>query len=287
MQFHRPVTELIQMRFSCRTYQDRPIEEETRRDLADFLASDQVGPLGTRARFLLVAAAEQDRAELRGLGTYGVIRGATGFVIGAVGRETKGMEDYGYMLERIVLLATDLGLGTCWLGGFFTRSSFSTKIGLGRGEVVPAVIATGYPAERRTFVEEMVRRQAGSAQRYAWGQLFFRERLGSPLAREEAGAYAVPLEMVRLAPSASNKQPWRVVQDGSALHFFLQRTPGYGSLLGLVRLADLQRVDMGIAMSHFELTAQELGLRGRWVSSDPGIPRPAGQTEYVVSWVEE
>ena len=34
-----------------------------------------------------------------------------------------------------------------------------------------------------------------------------------PLTEEEAGDYQFPLEMLRLAPSAVNKQPWRVVAD--------------------------------------------------------------------------
>jgi len=52
----------------------------------------------------------------------------------------------------------------------------------------------------------------------------------------------------------------------------------------LLRLADLQRVDMGIAMSHFELTAQELGLKGKWLVQEPEIDKPDSLTEYVASW---
>ena len=36
------------------------------------------------------------------------------------------------------------------------------------------------------------------------------------------------LEMVRRGPSASNKQPWRVVRAGERWHLYLQRTRGYG-----------------------------------------------------------
>ena len=69
---------------------------------------------------------------------------------------------------------------------------------------------------------------------------------------------------------------------------YLQRTPGYGSgtlAFSFLRLADLQRVDMGIAMCHFELAAQELGLKGRWMVKEPEIEKPDSLTEYAVSWV--
>ncbi|MGH4140908.1 hypothetical protein [Clostridium sp.] len=49
-----------------------------------------------------------------------------------------------------------------------------------------------------------------------------------PLNEDSAGEYVVPLEMVRLGPSASNKQPWRIIKDKNAYHFFLCRTKGYG-----------------------------------------------------------
>ena len=45
-----------------------------------------------------------------------------------------------------------------------------------------------------------------------------------------------------------------------------------------MKAADLQRVDMGIAMCHFELSANEAGHNGQWTIADPGtyIPHYAG-----------
>jgi hypothetical protein len=48
----------------------------------------------------------------------------------------------------------------------------------------------------------------------------------------------------------------------------------------------MQRIDMGIAMCHFELSARELGLAGRWAVSEPGIPTGDGLGEYTVSWLD-
>jgi hypothetical protein len=279
VQFTQPVTDLIRRRYSCRTYLAQPIAQDLRQRLAGFCAVTGPGPFGAPVRFGFVAATEQDRSGLRGLGTYGFIKNPTGFILGAMGPGEKNLEDYGYQMERIILCATDLGLGTCWLGGSFTKSSFARRIGARRGETVPAVTSVGHIAG-----------QGGSparrTSRLSWEALFFRERFGSPLLREEAGAYATPLEMVRLGPSASNKQPWRVVQDGAAWHFCMQRTPGYPGVVAtrLLRIADMQRLDVGIAMCHFELTARELGLVGHWEIRDPGLALPE-LSEYTVSWI--
>jgi len=285
MLFTHPVSDVIQQRFSCRNYLETAIEETQRRSLADFLASDGAGPFGTRTRFELVAATENDRKALRGLGTYGFIKGATGFVIGAVEDGPQNLEDFGYAMERAILFATDLGLGTCWLGGSFTKSTFARRIAAGASESVPAVTSIGYIGDDRRNTAQ--RQRIGADSRLPWEELFFDKAFGVPLSSQAAGALAMPLEMVRLGPSASNKQPWRIVKDENAWHFYVQRTPGYRNqlLARLLSIADMQRVDMGIAMSHFELTADELGLKGGWAVHDPGVAVPDRLTEYTVTWM--
>jgi hypothetical protein len=286
MFFSRPVIDIIEKRFSSRSYLGKPIASDVRARLADYLATLDCGPLGPLARFALIAATEGERDALRKLGTYGFIKSPTGFIIGVVQEDEKDLEDFGYLMERAVLLATDLGLGTCWLGGSFTRSSFAKKISAEANEVLPAVTAAGYS----TSVDgssDAIRRRVGGDSRLPWKDLFFHERFGDPLTRELAGDYAVPLEGLRLGPSASNKQPWRIIKDGMTWHFYLQRTRGYRDSLGarLLKVADIQRVDMGIAMCHFELTAVERGLSGRWAMAEPTLDKPDTLTEYIVSWI--
>jgi len=110
--------------------------------------------------------------------------------------------------------------------------------------------------------------------------MFFDGSFSRPLSAIAAGKFAQVLDMVRLAPSASNRQPWRIVRDGNAFHFFLQRTPNYS---GFTKSADLQRVDMGIAMCHFELAARESDYTGKWIDSEPNLDLPE-LTEYIISW---
>jgi multiple sugar transport system permease protein len=82
--------------------------------------------------------------------------------------------------------------------------------------------------------------------RLDFGALFFDKALNVPLTPEAAGRLAEPLEMVRRAPSAVNKQPWRAVVDGDKVHFFEKRSKGYVDASGW----DLQKVDLGIALKN-------------------------------------
>jgi hypothetical protein len=284
--YDKPVTEIIRQRFSCRLYLKERIEEKKRQRLQECISSLHIGPLGTHVRFHMVAATELDQNALKGLGTYGLIKGASGFIVGAAASAERDLEDYGYMMERLILLATDLELGTCWLGGSFTKSSFAGRIAATRDEQVPAVAAIGYVANPEKARNTLIRRLIGADGRLPWETLFFHERFNVPLTREQAGEYGTPLEMMRLGPSASNKQPWRIVKKGKNWHFYLKRTRGYGEGLisNLMKGADLQRVDMGIAMCHFELASRELSLSGKWKIEEPSIDKPHFLMEYTVSW---
>jgi len=261
--------------------------------------SRRAGPLGSEARFGLIAATPGDRRALRRLGTYGFIKGATGFIVGAARHGPQDLEDYGYLLEEVILYATALGLGTCWLGGTFTRSTFVRRFGgLEEDETMPAVVSTGYPAD--DGAARIRQRQEGD-RRLPAAELFFDGSFGEPLelTTASAGGYARALEAVRMGPSATNKQPWRIVRGGAAggaaaggaagggdWHFLLRRTKGYGKgslTFKALRIADLQRIDLGIAMCHFALVAREAGLDGRWVVDDPGLDLPDG-VEYTATW---
>jgi len=49
-------------------------------------------------------------------------------------------------IEHLVLMATALGLGTCWVGGFSDAAELNRLFGLTDNLVPVAVIPVGYPA---------------------------------------------------------------------------------------------------------------------------------------------
>lgn len=274
------IIETINRRISCRTYGDKLMEPEKAAALNDFLKANTASPFGSEIRFQLL---DLDALEMGGtgrLGTYGVIKGARYFIAGAVRHRPKAMEDFGYCMEKNILEATALGLGTCWLGGTFNRSGFAEQMRLADDERLPAVSPVGYAGDRKTLTEKLFRFSAGSNRRRSWHEMFFDGRIDDPLQPEAAGPYETPLACLRMAPSASNKQPWRIIKDNEMYHFYLKRTPGYNAILGDIKL---QNIDMGIAMCHFELSSAALGLEGRWQADDPQMR--TGGMEYIASWV--
>jgi hypothetical protein len=277
-------SDTIKKRFSCRTYKNRPLEESIQQKLKDFLSKNVLGPFGNRVRFELIDLGQNERDEVKTLGTYGFIKGASTFIVGTVTRSKLAMEDYGYCMEKNILAATYWGLGTCWLGGTFNRSASASRIDKRDDEVVPAITPVGYPKDRKSIMDSTIRLFVKSSSRKAWEELFFDDDPRSPLTRNVAGKYELPLECVRIGPSASNKQPGRVVKEKGkdVFHFHISRTPGYAERYPEVSLQD---VDMGIAMCHFEIASHEMNQEGSWQNVQSVAPQRG--LEYVVSWVAE
>ena len=276
------IIETIQTRKSCRTYSNRAIEPEKLAELRQFLAMNTKTPFGSKVRFDLIDFNKLEIGELKKLTTYGVIKGARQFIVGTVIKQSKAMEDYGYCMEKNVLKATSMGLGICLLGGTFKRSGFAGKISLGENELLPVISPVGYASDKRSVVDRMFRFVAASDKRKPWHELFYLHDIDTVLDKENSGGLDTPLECVRIAPSASNKQPWRIIKGKGqdAFHFYLKRTPGYENLVKDIKV---QNVDMGIAICHFELSAKELGLKGDWNVNDPQIK--SDDMEYIVSWI--
>lgn len=119
-----------------------------------------------------------------------------------------------------------------------------------------------------------------SRQRKPWHELFFAADGLTPLSPEETGAYKDALEAVRLGPSAANRQPWRIVLDKNGkFHLFMEENRFLNRAQGKVRV---QNLDMGIAMCHFSLVAQEKGLPGRWERK--GLEQEYRGWTYIASW---
>ena len=102
--------------------------------------------------------------------------------------------------------------------------------------------------------------------------------LDTPLSGAKQEEIADLIEMVRWAPSAVNKQPWRIIAADGRYHFYEKKDKGYVSDAA----GDLQKIDVGIALCHFVMGLEEQGKHTEILVSDPGIRIPDSM-EYIAS----
>lgn len=262
----------ITQRTSVRTYEKQTVSQETKNKILSY-ADTIRNPFDAKVRFCFIEKKTADNGEK--LGTYGFIKGADLFMGMAVEDKEDAALAVGFVGEQLILYMTSLGLGTCWLGGTFTKSEFEKKMNLAANEKFPILTPVGVPAKQR-LTEKVFRISLKADNRLPAEKLFFSDAFKTPLDVKSTGQYAEALENLRLAPSARNIQPWRVVYDGKAFHFFKKGSMQF-----------MQMVDLGIAINHFVLTARNMGLNGHLAKVDVSCYPLDGDMKYAASWVVE
>jgi len=209
---------------------------------------------------------------------YGMIKGHNTYILGTSKSTAASRLNYGYLMEKVVLKATEMDISTCWIG-YFDRTYFN-GVSIEDGYEIPSIIIIGYSEDRQTYQDKFVRFTINASQRQSWKKLFFHYKLKTPLTAENVKKYSDSLEMVRLAPSSANTQPWRVFLDETSNEFhFYKKT-----ISKRYELRGLHDIDMGIAMSHFELTSLQNGLSGRWLKHTQGNVNSIDDLQYIMTW---
>jgi nitroreductase len=160
-------SELIQKRYSVRGYKADPVEEEKLQQVLEAARRAPTG--GNRQQFQLVVIHTEGREEELGR-IYGrewfvqapvVICACRTSVESTPGRPGYSGVNIGIVMDHLILAATELGLGTCWIGAF-DRAATREVLGL-PDDVDPVVFTTlGYPdapprARERKPLSELVR----------------------------------------------------------------------------------------------------------------------------------
>jgi nitroreductase len=162
----------------------------------------------------------------------------------------------GYLGEGVILEATALGLNTCWVGGFYRREGVEKQIDLKEEERILGLTPVGYSRDEsdRVGVSSKPYRRKDLTKLVLSGDVDNQEWIRTAL------------EAVRLAPSAGNRQPWRIDigNDSISISSNSERKD--------FRIS--RRLDCGIAMLHLELGALSNGVKGSWeFLQHPGVAR--------------
>lgn len=213
MDFNQAIIE----RHSVRQYIDRPISDDIKTKLSDYV-DEQNKESGLHIQILF----DEPNAFNCFMADYGSFKNVKNY-IALVGKKSSELDEKcGYFGEKIVLFAQTLGLNTCWVGMSYSKSKAQFKIT--KGEKLCLMIALGYG-----------------------------ENQGKPHKSKSYDAVAkssVPapdwfksgVDAALLAPTAINQQKFSFAYDGK----YISAKAGIGFF---------SKVDLGIAKAHFEIGA--------------------------------
>ena len=169
-----------------------------------------------------------------------------------VAKKGTPMELEGYMGEALVLEATAMGLGTCWLGVGFYPDVISRNVELKNDEAVHCVIAIG-KAELPPFAPK--RRPLDKVCGMSEAQL------------GELGAWQKEAVLAaRLAPSAMNLQPWKITADKTSVTIEEPQAVLYKKYA---------QIDRGICMLHAAVGAFKAGRKATFKKVEGGYAMKA------------
>lgn len=279
--FNEPINNIVKRRKSIRTYSDEEVKGEIVNKLNDYIKNLQ-GPFKEKIIFKVLDSNEHINGAR--LGTYGVIKGATKFIAAKVKDGKYSLEELGYEMESLILYATSLGLGTCWIGGTFKKGQFAKAMEVENDEILPIISPIGYSSNKKSFVDNTMRKLAKCDKRKKWNEIFYFRDFSCPLTEFcSLDGFKDVLENVRLSPSAVNKQPWRIVKHGNNFDFFIKEDNEKSKN----EQYDIKRIDMGIAMCHFDLTCKEMGIGGGFKVVNPNIENIPKNYKYLITWKKE
>lgn len=145
------------------------------------------------------------------------------------GQEEGFLLNAGFLMQQADLFLCSLGLGSCWLG--MAKTALPAKNGM--EYVIMLAFGNTQDSPRRENIADFKRRALS----------------------EIASGPDDRLEAVRLAPSATNSQPWYFTCQEDCLYVYRKK-------LGALKAAmynTMNQIDMGIALCHLWLASEKQG----------------------------
>jgi nitroreductase len=147
------VIEAIRKRYSCRAYQDKPIEPNK---LEQLFEAARLAPSAKNLqdwRFVAVTNKETKHKLVEAANNQKFLEKA-GVILIACSNcnevmrcdQSIGPIDVAIALEHIALQATELGLATCWIGSFYPEK-VRPIVGIPEDIAIIELMAIGYPAD--------------------------------------------------------------------------------------------------------------------------------------------
>ncbi|MBD5214625.1 MAG: hypothetical protein HDS75_07395 [Bacteroidales bacterium] len=258
------IIDAMRERRSVRTFDGKGLSRDKMAELEKFI-SESGSPFDGNVSIRL------KKFDLKGgykPSTYGMIKGAEDFFLLGIGGDEGSALAAGYRFELVVLRARQLGLGTCWIAATFKGSDFDCGETWPDGEELKVICPVGV-AEKPTVKEKLTRMALGSKRRKDFDDLFFYQDFKTAVPTDNP--FCEALEMLRLAPSDTNSQPWRALVDGDGVHFYY-RPKSQAAVL-----------DMGIGLCHFHQTELFYGREGSFARRD-GVPAAPDDWRYLLTY---
>ena len=232
--------EAINVRCSRRHYTDVKIDDLKIKKIKN-LIDGYNRKEGLNIRFI-----ENGADAFTGFNSYGMFKGVKALIALSGEKSVEDLkEKLGFYGELLVIEATKLNLGTCFVAGTFNKKKLNI---LSEDEELVCVITIGNVPEDKSLKEKLflsvIHRKPKKLKEFY-------------LSDEKVPDWFIEgVKAVQKAPSAANRQPVRLKYDKGEVTAFVEKTDSF------------QLMDLGIAKANFSLAAHghfEFGNHGKFI----------------------
>jgi nitroreductase len=173
--------DVIAARKSVRGYSDKPVEEEK---LSKVLEAARLAPSWANkqcCRYIVV----KDKVKIQELagGLNGWLKQAPVIMVACADPKDSGdrnsmnyyLVDVGISMQQLVLAATNLELGTCWIGAF-DEVKIKEALEIPENIKVVAMTPLGYPADKEGFGSKLRKTMIGGGKRKPLEEIIHQEK---------------------------------------------------------------------------------------------------------------
>lgn len=275
--FNKPIDQIIKERHSVRNYLNKIVDQNIKDDITKYIKTI-TNPFNINIDFIILddSVLKDDK-----IGTYGSIKNAKNYLVTKVKKQDFDLEALGYSFEVLIIYLTSLGIGTCWIGGF-NKDQILKYVNINKEEILPIISPFGYENKNISLKDKVLQRLSDKKNRKTFESIFFDNDFKNSIKYDNKNVYDNALEMVRIGPSSFNKQPWIILKQNNMYHFYEDKIISYNKKTDI----DIKKIDMGIAMCHFELYLRENNIKGHFEKQDM-YPKSDKNISYIISWICE
>lgn len=279
---HQNVFDLMRLRHSCRSYQTKKLTDgdfnELMQSVKKYLAEPKFSKEKIRFEYISTP-----------IRVWPVVN-ATEFLVAIAPKEYNRLAvmDVGRTLQKVVIDATRMGLGTCWIGPGADHKSITSQLGKKfnpENDTIICVCAIGYeskyiPLFIKIFSHKMRKRLAIES-------LFFRDyemKEGIDINSAPYKMFKRTYESCQYAPSSYNGQTTRgiIISDDNKIKRI--------DFIAMTSSRYYAAVASGIWCANWEMGCQELGIKGKFRklgNDEMGVTKEEKNNRipvYDISW---
>ena len=264
---------------SVRDYKDVCVESSKLDEIEAYISGCKklVPSIEVEVKFF---AGEDAYKRLYGVAGYkGVMIEAPNYMVVLSENKPQYIENAGYLGERAILKARDLGVDSCWVS-YEDQAMIKKVLDIDSDKEVVCLIALGYANPNKkvdsdsktgsNYSKANISTGQMGSDRISLDEMVFIDKWGNNASAEvlEERALLDAFSYARMAPSALNKQPWRFIVDGGKVLLMIDNENYDGSYIN--------KIDAGIVMLYFGVILDVTMFDSKWgfdeVKEDYSIP---------------